>query len=110
MRNINYILRKNRRILATLVPDTGKAKINKDKLIDTGFDFKYFTHFHKNQKGKVYKVCFDYGYLVLESMQVLLINCKVPAYTRSDDAFKLDRKINAMTMGLSMSHEFQDSL
>ena len=76
MRNINYLLRKNRRILAALLPQSGKTKINKDKLLEIGFDFRYFTHYHKNQKGRIYKACYDYGYLSLESNQVLLTSCK----------------------------------
>ena len=43
MRNVNNILRKNRRILESVVHDDGKGKISKTKLTDAGFNFKYFT-------------------------------------------------------------------
>ena len=43
MRNINNILRKNRRILSTLNPN-GKANIHRDKLMEQGFKFSYFTN------------------------------------------------------------------
>lgn len=76
MRNINYILRKNRRILAEILPASGKSKIHKDILMDLGFDFRYFTHFFQYQKGKIYTLCYDYGYLELDSKEILLIQCK----------------------------------
>lgn len=75
MRNINYILRKNRRILAALLPCGGKTKIKKDKLNAVGFDFRYFTHYYQNQKGRTFNVCYDYCYLLLESNQVQLMSC-----------------------------------
>lgn len=67
MRNINNILRKNRRILETVTPKEGKTKISKTKLNEKGFNFKYFTHTHTTQKGTVYKLCYDYGYLPVEN-------------------------------------------
>ena len=42
MRNINNILRKNRRILAELNP-TGKATVTKTDLLDEGIKYSYFT-------------------------------------------------------------------
>ena len=67
MRNINNILRKNRRILDSVVKDDGKGKISKAKLNDKGFNFKYFTQTHTTQKGSTYKLCYDYGYLPIEN-------------------------------------------
>ena len=67
MRNINNILRKNRRILESVTPKEGKISISKTKLADKGFNFKYFTHTHKTQKGTVYKLCYDFGYLPIEN-------------------------------------------
>ena len=49
MRNINNILRKNRRILETLNP-TGKTTVTKTALLDEGFKFAYFTNENKNRK------------------------------------------------------------
>lgn len=53
MRNVNNILRKNRRILGTLTPN-GKSSIHKDKILDLGFNFSYFTHTYTTRKGAVY--------------------------------------------------------
>ncbi len=74
MRSINYILRKNRRILAALLPESGRTKISQEKLNAIGFDFRYFTHYHQSPKGRVFKVCYDFGYLSLESSQILLMH------------------------------------
>ncbi|HNR49873.1 MAG TPA: hypothetical protein PKN14_11570 [Bacteroidia bacterium] len=62
MRNINNILRKNRRILELTAGQEGKANVSRQKLTDKGFNFKYHTHQHVTQKGVVYKLCYDYGY------------------------------------------------
>ncbi|MCC7050906.1 MAG: hypothetical protein IT239_03905 [Bacteroidia bacterium] len=72
VRNINNILRRNRRIIEELAPDN-KAKVHKDKLIAKGFDFRYFTHLLKTQKGSVYYFCYEYGYLPLESNWFFLV-------------------------------------
>ncbi|MFI5218609.1 MAG: hypothetical protein ACHQNT_03895 [Bacteroidia bacterium] len=73
MRNINNILRKNRRILDSVVKADGKGKISKAKLQDKGFNFKYFTHTHTTQKGALYKLCYDYGYLPVENDFIVVI-------------------------------------
>ncbi|HMO40950.1 MAG TPA: DUF2116 family Zn-ribbon domain-containing protein [Saprospiraceae bacterium] len=72
IRNINNILRKNRRILFELNPD-GKAKIHKDKLLERGFKFGYFTNEYVTKAGKVYRFCYDQGYLPLEQDYYALV-------------------------------------
>ena len=62
MRNINNILRKNRRILLSLNPK-GKAKTTKTELLDLGFKFGYYTNEYVTKGGKVYKFCYEQGYL-----------------------------------------------
>jgi hypothetical protein len=66
MRNVNNILRRNRRILIDLNP-TGKSKVHKDKLVEMGFSFNYFTNVYRTKKGNVYYFCYEYGYLMLDS-------------------------------------------
>lgn len=66
IRNINNILRKNRRILADLNPD-GKTKVHKDKLLERGFKFSYFTNEYVTKSGNVYRFCYDQGYLPVEN-------------------------------------------
>ena len=66
IRNINNILRKNRRILAELNPK-GKSKVHKDKLLERGFKFSYFTNVYKTKAGKVYYFCYEQGYLSIDN-------------------------------------------
>ena len=42
MRNVNNVLRKNRRILIDL-NTTGKSRVSREKLHEKGFDFGLFT-------------------------------------------------------------------
>lgn len=72
LRKINHILKKNRKILKTLNPN-GKVKIKGNALRDLGFDFNFFTSIYLTQSGNQYRYCYDYGYLLLENDQVLLV-------------------------------------
>lgn len=65
MRNINNILRRNRRILEELTPE-GKSKVHRDKLTSRGFNFSYFTNIYSTKTGNQYFFCYEYGYLQLE--------------------------------------------
>ncbi len=66
MRNVNNILRKNRRILAEFNPKE-KSKTTKTRLLDAGFKFSYFTNTYTTKNGKVYYFCYDQGYLPLDN-------------------------------------------
>lgn len=72
MKNINNLLRKNRRIMRELSPD-GKVKVKKQTLQAKGFSFKYFTNTYKTKEGKIYYFCYEYGYLLLDNDFILLI-------------------------------------
>jgi hypothetical protein len=72
MRSVNHTLRKNRRILLSLNP-TGKTKVSRDKLIEKGFDFTYFTSQYTTREGAVYHYCYDQGYLQLDANNFLLV-------------------------------------
>jgi hypothetical protein len=72
VRNINNILRRNRRIMEEMNP-TGKTKTTRKKLSAKGFDFDYFTSIYQTQSGKIYHFCYEYGYLILEGDDVLLV-------------------------------------
>ncbi len=71
VRNINNILRKNRRILAELNPH-GKCKIHRDSLIFRGFNFNYFTNTYQT-KTRIYIFCYDQGYCYLENDSLLVV-------------------------------------
>lgn len=72
IRNINHLLRKNRRILADLNPK-GKAKVSRSKLVEKGFNFNYFTNVYQTKAGKSYHFCYDQGYLELEGDYFALV-------------------------------------
>ena len=77
VRNINNALGKNRRILESLFSDREEiTKTTKDKLLQKGFQFKYFTNTYTNKKGNVYFFCYDLGYLPLENDWYLLVKRK----------------------------------
>jgi len=64
IREINAVLRKNRKILLELNP-TGKNKVHKDMLLSRGYRFDYHTHTYTTKAGKVYYFCYEHGYLSL---------------------------------------------
>ncbi len=77
VRNVNNALGKNRRILESLIPESEEiSKATKDKLLQKGFQFKYFTNTYTNKKGNVYFFCYDLGYLPLENDWYLLVKRK----------------------------------
>lgn len=74
VRNVKNALGKNRRILESLLPNDGqKARASRDKLLQLGFQFKYITHTHINQKGNTYHFCYEYGYLPLDNNRFLIV-------------------------------------
>lgn len=66
IRNVNNILKKNRRILEKIAPN-GKAKTNRQKLNQLGFDFTLHTSIYTTKAGATYYFCYDYGYLELDN-------------------------------------------
>ena len=72
MRNINHALRKNRKILAYLNPE-GKTTVSKERLLDMGYNFGYFTHIHKTKINTVYYFCYEYGYILHTDDNVTIV-------------------------------------
>lgn len=75
MRNINNILRKNRRILMELNP-SGTTKVSKTELLDRGFKFSYYTNEYMTKAGKSYKFCYEQGYLDLGKGKYAIVKRK----------------------------------
>ncbi len=74
VRNINNILRKNRRLLEEQIPEGEEMKkLPREKLALAGFNFRYHTHQYQNQKGQTYFFNYEYGYLVLEGGEWVLV-------------------------------------
>lgn len=77
IRNINAILRKNRKILQEQLKLTEKTiAVHRDKLRLSGFQFKYMTSQYQTKKGLTYFFCYDYGYLLLENDWLLVVRKK----------------------------------
>lgn len=77
VRNINNALLKNRKILESILPagaETGKT--NRDKLLQAGFNFKYFTQLYTTKTGNEYYYCYDYGYRELENDWYMIVRNK----------------------------------
>jgi len=72
IRTVNNTLRKNRRILAALNPN-GKSKTHRDKLIEKGFDFNYYTNTYTTKAGAIYYFCYEYGYLEIDNGYYALV-------------------------------------
>ncbi len=78
VRNVNNILRKNRRIMEELL--TGSTvTVSKQKLATAGFNFNFYTNIVKTKETKVYYFCYEFGYLFLEGEKVLLVKSKKDA-------------------------------
>ena len=74
VRNVNNLLRKNRRILEELNTDpSGKTKIPRSRLLLKGFQFDYITNVLHTRAGKTYYFCYEYGYLPLDDDWVMLV-------------------------------------
>lgn len=72
VRNINNSLRRNRRILDNLCLGE-KTKVTKEKLLQKGFTFTYFTHLYETKNGSVYHFCYEMGYLILGDEELLIV-------------------------------------
>lgn len=72
MRNINYTLRRNYRILSELNPD-GKTKVLRKKLVDAGFDFSLMTSLYTTQTQNTYFFIYDQGYRTLDGDWLILV-------------------------------------
>ena len=72
IRNVNRTLRKNRHILSALNP-RGKTKTTKTKLMEEGFNFRYYTNTYITKTGKTYHFCYDQGYIELDNEYIALV-------------------------------------
>jgi hypothetical protein len=59
--------------LQELNKQSGKTMVSKETLLTNGFNFTYFTHLYKTQKGFNYHFCYEQGYLYLEDKNLYLL-------------------------------------
>ncbi|WP_242675531.1 hypothetical protein [Niastella koreensis] len=75
VRNVNNILKRNRKILEDLLAPYDKKVlvIERQKLVERGFQFDYITeHYHPDKKEHYY-YCYDYGYRPIDQEKVLAV-------------------------------------
>ena len=76
MRNINNKLRKNYRILSELNTE-GKAKATREKMVNKGFDFDFFTNILQTKTGNTYYFLYDQGYRSLDNDYFMLVKKEI---------------------------------
>ncbi|MGL4597405.1 MAG: hypothetical protein ACRCYO_07755 [Bacteroidia bacterium] len=76
MRNVNNIIRRNRRILHTFAPGGKVNTVHRKKLEEKGFHFGYHTHTFTTRKGDNYKFCYDMGYLPVHENFIMIVHEK----------------------------------
>ena len=75
VRNVNAILKKNRKILEELLPEE-TAKASKSKLLQKGYNFSFYTNIYTTRKGTNYYYCYEYGYLPIDNDYYFLVKKK----------------------------------
>lgn len=97
VRNINNVLRKNRRILCDLTP-ADKATVHVDKLTEKGFLFSYYTHMYRTRKGDLYYFCYEFGY-IRHSSNLVTIVVRRPAGDKVAEKLGNDAAMIALNAG-----------
>ncbi len=75
MKNINNILRKNRKILESMVSGRS-SKVQRHELLDEGFKFSYFTNEYCTKAGKTYRFCYEFGYVPVDINSFMIVQRK----------------------------------
>lgn len=75
VRNINNVLRKNRRVLKELLSGMEKKVlvIDKLKLVEKGYHFEYCTEHYITKENEQYYYCYDYGYRPLDEEKLMVV-------------------------------------
>jgi hypothetical protein len=71
VRNVNNSLRKNRRILEQSLQGE-KTTIARQKLVEKGFNFNFYTNHTVTKNNHRYHFCYEYGYLPIENDYIRL--------------------------------------
>ena len=94
VRNINNVLRKNRRILMELNPEE-KVTVHMDKLAEKGFLFSFYTHIYRTRKGDDYYFCYEYGY-IRHSTNMVTIVTRRPQGDKVSDKITTDANFTSL--------------
>ncbi len=71
-RRVNYILRRNRRILLESFHE-GQELVCYQNLLNRGFDYTYITNYHINDNGSASYYCYDIGYTYFSYQKIHLL-------------------------------------
>lgn len=73
IREVNNKLKRNRRVLESLLPANEPfVKLKKQALLNKGFELNYLTHTRQSTKGSVYCFCYEYGYTTVGGEVVIV--------------------------------------
>ena len=75
IRRVNYLLRKNRRIMEELIDGTDKdaKRVHKNKLTDKGISFDYYTNIYKTKTNNYYYFSYEYGFMKLDDDYFMVV-------------------------------------
>lgn len=77
VRNINLVLKKNRRIMEGLLQSGSEPfkprVVKRDVLVKAGFNFNFTTHRLTTQKGHTYSYCYEFGYREMDRDDVMVV-------------------------------------
>lgn len=77
VRNINNILRRNRRILEETMEGVEKATArSKAELAKKGYRFDFFTSIFTNKERETYYYCYEYGFKEVEHDKCIIVRNK----------------------------------
>jgi len=73
VRNVNNILRKNRRTLKAILKREEHINVSMQKLVDQQFNFKYYTNVLNTKNNTTYFYCYEFGYRLLENNYIMVV-------------------------------------
>lgn len=76
VRNINYILRRNRQVLVGFVNGNKSSKVSFQVLVKKGFNPSYFTHTRVSSKGAEFRICYDVAFRILDGDMCHIVGCQ----------------------------------
>ena len=76
LRKINYILRRNRRILLESF-QSGHEVVSIFHLSNKGFDYNYITNYEVNGEGYTTYFCYDLGYMQYSDLKLRLLKREI---------------------------------
>ncbi|MEL7122241.1 MAG: hypothetical protein AAFO07_22520 [Bacteroidota bacterium] len=74
VKRITKLLKQNRQILKHFLEKTGEQVAISD-MVNSGFNFKYFTHIELNGAGQSVFYCYDFAYQINRNGNCLKIFC-----------------------------------